>query len=125
MKITMDTAMSLKTAAMKLVDEKLPVKISYKLMKLVKAIETEETFFNDKMKEIVDEFASKDEDGNPVFLDNGNIKIAEGKEVECQEKIQELDKLEIEVPDTQFSLDDFAYVELTARELYLLEPVLE
>ena len=50
MKITMDTAMSLKTAAMKLVDEKLPVKISYKLMKLVKAIETEETFFNDKMK---------------------------------------------------------------------------
>ena len=125
MKITMDTAMSLKTAAMKLVDEKLPVKISYKLMKLVKAIETEETFFNDKMKEIVDEFASKDEDGNPVFFFFFFIKTAEGKEVECQEKIQELDKLEIEVPDTQFSLDDFASVELTARELYLLEPVLE
>ena len=48
MKVNMNTALQIKGIGATIVDAKMPTKTAYKFMKLLKAIEEEETFFNDK-----------------------------------------------------------------------------
>ena len=42
------------------VNDKLPVFIAYKLMKLLKGLEEDVNFYRTKMSEIIDEYAEKD-----------------------------------------------------------------
>ena len=125
MKVSMSTALQIKGIGAVIVDAKMPTKTAYKFMKLFKAIEEEETFFNEKMREIVLEFGKKDENGQPVFLENGNVEITKGKEIECNEKIRELESIEVEIPDTKFSLSELEVLELSPRDIYALDPVIE
>ncbi len=125
MKVNMNTALQIKGIGATIVDAKMPTKTAYKFMKLLKAIEEEETFFNDKMKEIIFEYGKKDESGQPIFLENGNVEIIEGREVECNEKVRELENIEVEIPDTKFSIDELEVLELSPRDIYALDPVIE
>lgn len=125
MKVNMNTALQIKGIGATIVDAKMPTKTAYKFMKLLKAIEEEETFFNDKMREIIFEYGKKDENGQPIFLENGNVEIIEGREVECNEKVRELESIEVEIPDTKFSIDELEVLELSPRDIYALEPVIE
>lgn len=125
MKVNMNTALQIKGIGATIVDAKMPTKTAYKFMKLLKAIEEEETFFNDKMREIIFEYGKKDENGQPIFLENGNVEIVEGREVECNEKVRELENIEVEIPDTKFSIDELEVLELSPRDIYALEPVIE
>ena len=125
MKVNMSTALQIKGIGANIVDKKMPTKIAYKFMKLLKAIEEEEGFFNDRMREIILEYGKKSEDGQPVFLENGNVEIIEGKEIECNEKVRELENLEVEIPDTKFTLDELEVLELSPRDIYALDPVIE
>ena len=77
------------------------------------------------MREIILEYGKKGEDGQPIFLENGNVEIIEGKEIECNEKVRELENLEVEIPDTKFTLDELEILELSPRDIYALDPVIE
>ena len=125
MKVNMNTALQIKGISATIVDAKMPTKTAYKFMKLLKAIEEEETFFNDKMREIIFEYGKKDENGQPIFLENGNVEIVEGREVECNEKVRELESIEVEIPDTKFSIEELEVLELSPRDIYALESVIE
>ena len=121
----MNTALQIKGIGATVVDAKMPTKTAYKFMKLLKAIETEETFFNEKMRDIIFEFGKKDENGQPIFLENGNVEIIEGKEVECNERVKELEDIEVDIPDTKFTLEELEVLELSPRDIYALDPVIE
>lgn len=125
MKVNMRTALQIKGIGANVIDTKMSPKIAYKFMKLLKAIEEEETFFNDKMKEIILEFGKKDENSQPVFLDNGNVEIIPGKEAECGQKIKELEEIEVELPEIKFSIEDLESLELSPRDIYALDSVIE
>lgn len=126
MKVKMNTAIQMKNLSSSIIDKKMPVKTSYKFMRLLKAIETEaETFFNAKMKDIIMEYGRKDENGQLVFLENGNVEIEPGKETECNKKIRELEEIEVEIPDTKFSIDELEMLELSPIELYVFDSILE
>lgn len=125
MKVNMNTALQIKGISSIVVDKKMPTKTAYKFMKLLKAIEEEETFFNTKMKEIIDEFGEKDETGQPIVLPNGNVRIKEGVENECNEKVKELETIEVEIPDTKFSIDELEVLELSPRDIYSLDLLIE
>lgn len=125
MKVNMNTALQIKGISATIVDAKMPTKTAYKFMKLLKAIEQEESFFNDKMKEIILEFGKKDDNGQPIFLENGNVEIIEGKEAECNLKVKELEDIEVEIPDNKFTLDELEVLELSPRDIYALDPVIE
>lgn len=125
MKIKIGAALQIKGICSDIVDEKMTIKTAYKFMKLIKAIEEEEAFFNDKMKEIILEYGKKDSEGKPVFLENGNVEVIEGKEAECNRKLFELEELEIELPDNKFSLDELEGLKLSPRDIYSLDPIIE
>lgn len=125
MKVNMNTVLGIKGVCSTIIDKKMPTKTAYKFMKLLKAIEEEETFFNNQMQEIILEFGKKDENGQPVFLNNGNIEIIEGKENDCNTRIQELRDIEVEIPDYKFSLDELEDLELSPRDIYAIDTIIE
>lgn len=125
MKINMAVAVQIQNTLGELVNTKMNIKTSYKIMKFLKSIEQERSFFDSKMKEIIEEFGEKKEDGTPNIMENGNISIIKGKEMECAEAMKELEALEIEIPDTKFSLEEFDELELSPREIFSLDPIIE
>lgn len=104
----------------------LPFKTAHKLSKLSKAIEEEIGFYREKMTELVEQYAQKDDEGNYIYVNNGrDIALKPETMVECQTKIRELETMEIELPNIIFSVDEFENTTLTVDELQPILPFIE
>ena len=104
--------------------EKLTPRFSYKLMKFISKIETEERFFNERMRDIINKYGERDENGNLIPLDNG-IKIKDGTVLECNQEISELESVEVEAPDMKFTLDELAEIKLSVQDMFLLSEFIQ
>lgn len=92
---------------------------AYKVMKFCKALEDDEKFYSEKMQGIINKYAAKDGDGNPVTV-NGNVKLEPSTAKEAQAELRELDDMEIDVPNVLFDINDLNEVKLTAADMYSL-----
>lgn len=108
-----------KNSCDKIKNIKMPIKTAYKLSKLQRAIEEEMTFSQEEYKKIVDEYAERDETGNYKFLDEAksNIQIKANCFKEAEQKMNELQNLEIELPGISFSFSEFENIEITPEEM--------
>ena len=124
--VTMDQIIAFRNAGDFFADTNLPLKVAYKLNKLKKAVEVEGEFYSNKFQEIVDTYARKDENGQLVFSDDGSqILIQEGKIDECNQALEDLQSLTVEVDNCNLTIDDFGDdVECTPEELEALMPFL-
>lgn len=124
--VTMDQIIAFRNAGDIFGDYKLPLKVAYKLNKLKKAIEVEGEFYSNKFQEIVDTYAKKDDNGNVVFSDDGNqIMIQDGKIEECNQALEDLQTLTVEIDNCNLTIDDFGEdVECTPEDLEALMPFL-
>ena len=105
---------------------KLSMKTAYRLAHLAKAIDSELEFYREKFQSIIAEFGEKDADGNPIMTEDGEgIKLRAGTEEECFGAMRELQEIEINLPDTKFSLEDFGDIELSAAEIGAIFPFIE
>lgn len=101
----------------------LPIKISYKLSKLARAIEQEKTFYQSKVQEIIEEYGERDENGELKLTDDKTaFVIKEDKVLECQQKMNELLELEIDIEEIKFSIDDLEDLKLSPQEMDALIP---
>jgi hypothetical protein len=106
-------------------NQKLSFKILYKLSNLAKAIDEKTAFYREKLQEVLHEFGELDENGNLIPTDDGRgIKIRIGTEQECYAKVDELQNLEVEMPDIKFDIDDFGDIEMTIDTFNLIRPFL-
>lgn len=105
----------------------LPLKGAYKLNKIKKAVEKESEFYQEKFQEIVNTYAKKDENGNIVFSEDGNqIMIKDGMVDECNQALEDLQNLEVEIETYGLALEDLGEgVECTPDELEALMPFME
>ena len=117
--MTIVTLVKAKEVLAPLFQEKLSPKLSYKIMKFVSKIETEETFYNTKLKEIIDKYGAKDTDGRLVTSDGG-VQIAEGMQEECKAALAELDAVDVSAPDIKFTLDELSEVKLSTIDMFML-----
>lgn len=107
----------------KVKSQKLPFKTSYRLTILTQEIEKHINFYQEKFRELIFTYSEKDEAGNPVPTDDGQgIKLAEATMQEAYAQLAELRGLDVELPDTKFSIDDFADVELSPIEMNVILP---
>lgn len=107
------------------VSQKMPFKTSYKLAKLSKAIETEISFYQEKLRKIIYEYGLLDEEGNPVLLENGEgIKLRPGVDKECNEAMSELQEIEVTIPDFNLTIEEMECLELTLTEMNYILPFL-
>lgn len=126
-KVTMDQIIAFRNNGDFFSGTTLPLKGAYKLNKLKKAIEKEAEFYGEKFQEIVDTYAQKNENGGPVFSEDGNqILIKEGMIEECNKALEDLQDLEIEIENYGLSLEDLGEgLECTPDELEALMPFME
>ena len=124
--VTMDQIIAFRNAGDIFGDYKLPLKVAYKLNKLKKAVETEGEFYTNKFQEIVDTYAKKDENGQIVFSDDGSqIMIQDDKIDECNQALDDLQELTVEIDNCNLTIDDFGEdVECTPEDLEALMPFL-
>lgn len=108
------------------VNDKLPVFIAYKLMKLLKGLKEDVNFYRTKMSEIIDEYAEKDPNGQALQSQNGGVIIQNGKVDECNAKIKELEEMPVEDNgDIKFALDELAPINFSINEMLSLECYIE
>lgn len=102
-----------------LCQERVSPKLAYKFMKFLSKIETEEQFYNTKMREIIETYGERDDKGGFVFVGEG-IKIVKDKIDECNKKIADLSETEVDAPDIYFSIDELSEVKMSAKEILAL-----
>lgn len=105
---------------------KFPLKTAYKLNKLITQVNNEISFYQQKFSEIINEFGKRDENGEFIYSQDGSsIEIVEGRQTECQEKVNELQNLEAEIQDIFFTIDELDGLNLTLYEMNCLLPFIK
>lgn len=110
----------------KVKSQKLSFKVAYKLTLLTKEIEKHIEFYQESFRNLLLEYSKKDEQGNPVSTEDGQgILLKEETMTEAYQKLGELRELDVELPDTKFSPNDFDNVEISAEEMMVIMPFIE
>lgn len=113
-------------ALMEHINDKLPVFVAYKLMKLLKSLEEDVNFYRTKMSEIIDEYAEKDPNGQALQSQHGGVIIQNGKADECNTKIKELENMEVEDnSNIKFVLEELSSINFSINEMLSLECYIE
>lgn len=125
--VTMDQIIAFRNNGDFFAETTLPLKGAYKLNKIKKAVETEGEYYTGKFQEIVNKYAKKDENGQLVFSEDGNqIMIKDGMIDECNQALEDLQNLEVQIENYGLSLADLGEdVECTPDELEALMPFME
>ena len=104
---------------------KLPLKTTYKFTRLMKRAEEEITFYQEKFREIVEEYGAKEDGQYKLTADGQSVVIIPGKEAECNNRLNELRNLEIEINDIKFSIEELEGIEVSVTELGCLMSLIE
>ena len=103
--------------------QKMSFKTSYKLTLLAQEIQKHIDYYQEQFRNLLLEYSKKDENGNPVPTEDGQgVLLVEETMNEAYQKLGELRELDVEVPDSKFSPDDFGDVELTPMEMTIIMP---
>lgn len=126
-KVTMSQVLNLRQNIDFFLSQKLPLPVAYKLNKINNATHKEADFYQDKFNEIVEKYAKKDENGNLVFSEDGEqIMIKDDLIGECNDALEELMDLEIEIDNLGLTIDAFGdNIECTATEIDAIVPFLD
>ena len=125
--VTMDQIIAFRNNGDFFAGATIPLRGAYKLNKIKKAVEKEGEFYQDKFQEIVNTYAKKDENDEIVFSEDGNqILIKEGMVEACNQALEDLQNLEVQIETYGLSLDDLGEnLECTPDELEALMPFME
>ena len=105
---------------------KMPLKVAFKLSNLVKVINEKTDFYREEIQKILQEYGEFDENGNIITINNGNgIKVKPGTEIECTAKINELQSLDVELPDITFDIEEFGDIEMALEIFNIITPFLK
>ena len=125
MKIKMEQAFRLNEICKKFAEQLLPIKTSYRVAKTALALEQEILFCRAQYTKYLNLYAQTDEDGNFITNSLGGIMVKEGMEEESKQKFEELDNLEIEIPEFELTLEELDGVEITVADMAVLVPFIK
>ena len=105
---------------------KIPLKLAFKLSNLTKVVNEKTEFYREEFQKILREYGEFDENGNIIPTNDGRgVKVKPGTEMECMTKINELQSLEVELPDITFDVEEFGDIELTLDVFNIITPFLK
>lgn len=126
MKIKIAQAAELMVLINSFKDKKMPIKTAFKFNNLETLIQGHYEFYIEKLNEIIYEYGEKDSENNLIMTeDQTGYKIQKGFEIECQEKINELSNLEVELPNSvSFTLEELENLEVNLYEIQSLSKLI-
>ena len=104
---------------------KLPLKTTYKFTRLMRRAEEEIAFYQEKFREIVEEYGVKENGEYKLTPDGMSIEIIPGKEVECNIKLAELRNLDVLIDGIKFSIEELEGIDVSISELSCLMSLIE
>lgn len=100
------------------------IQTQYKFLKLKKVVQEELQLYYNQLAGLR-QFVEVDEQGQPVVSEDGGIRIKEEDIENCTKLINEINRMEIQLPDIYFSLDELENLGLTLAELDKLSPFIK
>ena len=100
-------------------------KVGYKIVKFIKAIEIETEFYYKSLAKIRDKYAKRDENGNFVADQDGNIAIIPEKANDYIREMNELNDIDVPAPDIRFTIEELECVKMALGGLYILDPFID
>lgn len=104
----------------KLSSQQFSIQTQYKFLKL-KQILTPEWEIYQEQRTGLQQYLEKDENGNLIYSDDGGVKVDMNRYDELMQAIEEMESIDIQLPDIFFSLDELSNLGLTLGELSELE----
>ena len=117
--------LELQTLYNSIADTKLPLKTTYKFARLMKRAEEEIIFYQEKFREIVEEYGVKENGEYKITPDGQSIVIIPGKEIECNNKLAELRNLDVLIDGIKFTIDELEGINVSISELSCLISLIE
>ena len=109
--------LAMEEAIKNLKSKNLPIKTAYRLLKLAELVSNEAENYRNLFRQILDEYAEKKEDGSYVLSEDGaNVIIQKDRIQDANQKVDELNKIDVEIPYT-FDIKDFDNIEISLEEL--------
>lgn len=109
--------LAMEEAIKNLKSKNLPIKTAYRLLKLAELVSNEAKNYRNLFRQILDEYAEKKEDGSYVLSEDGaNVIIQKDHIQDANQKVDELNKIDVEIPYT-FDIKDFDNIEISLEEL--------
>lgn len=110
----------------KVKSQKLPFKTSYRITLLAQEVQKHIDFYQESFRNLLLEYSKKDDEGQPIPTEDGQgVLLVEETMNEAYVKLAELRDLDVELPDTKFSPDDFDNIEISPEEMMILMPFIE
>ena len=107
-------------------DKEMPIRISYKFSKLLIAVETEYNYYMESFRKIAFKYGQRDENGDLIFDDNGNIKIKLESIDNANKELKELDEVEIqELPKITFTLEELENLSFKPTDVQTMIPFIQ
>lgn len=104
---------------------KLPLKTTYKFTRLMKRAEEEIAFYQEKFREIIEEYGVKENGEYKLTSDGQSIVIIPGKEIECNTRLTELRNLDVSIEGIKFTIDELEGIDVSISELSCLMSLIE
>lgn len=108
-----------------IINVKLPLKTTYKFTRLLKRAEEEISFYQEKFREIVEEYGVKENGEYKLTSDGQSIVIIPGKEIECNNKLTELRNLDVLIDGIKFSIEELEGIDISISELSCIMSLIE
>ena len=112
-------------AMAKLGNQKIPLKTAFKLKTILKLAQAEATKYDEIRTDICERYGSRDEKGELMSDEKGNVKLEGGNLEQWTKEIQELIDLDIEFPVIKLSELGDEVGNLTMFDLMLLDFITE
>lgn len=97
----------------------------YKILKIGQLISQEFEISTILLEDITLKYAELNENLQPKINDNGGILIKSDKIAELQKDIEDFQKMEIQISDFYFSIDELEELELSFEELEYFMPFIK
>lgn len=91
--------------------------LAFKISRIIRELRKEVESFNTERDKIIRVFSEKDENGKPVLLENGNIKIRPDLVKECNDEFEKLLGTSIEINAEKLTLKDMDEIEITPKKM--------
>ena len=107
------------------VDSNINFSTAYKFMKIIEITEKDYQFYLENTREIINTFGKKDENGELIIEPNGSVRIQEENIPAAQEKMDEMAKIEIDIPEKYFiKLEDLEELKISCRKMRAFMPII-
>lgn len=91
--------------------------LAFKISRIIRELRKEVESFNTERDKIIRVFSEKDENGKPVLLENGNIKIRSDLVKECNDEFEKLLGTSIEINAEKLDLNELDEIEITPKKM--------